>query len=106
MSFKKIKLFDLPVELIASILTEWLKLNEVCLLDSAMNNRKQRLELLNIMKSNITLFDGNYIKSINGNSENISWISLRKLSIKKLIINDLLYIDINDLNDIIKKSPR
>jgi hypothetical protein len=107
MSLKINQLFNIPNEIITSIITEWLCMKELCIFDTSINNKDFRFKLLNLMQSNHSLFNGK-----DGNSTNIkflTWISLREISIRKLIINQSIISTLNNtdmLENILRNSPR
>jgi hypothetical protein len=107
MSFNIDNLFQLlPSDVMINLLTKWLNMRDVCIFDTAICNKKNRLIYLNYLKSNITIFDGIYL---NSNLICSNWIIAREISVKKLKYNSYYTfnaIDINIMKNIIKLSPK
>jgi hypothetical protein len=70
---------DLPIDIIISILTIWLDMIDLCKLDTAINNKKQILFLLNILKSKCQyLMDVHFLKFLNINKTYLKWVAQRQ----------------------------
>lgn len=70
-------LFKLPEYLIGSVVSHWIELQDLTKLDTAVCNKKSRIEFLNILSS--TWFE--FRSETEMNIENAQWISFRKVSV-------------------------
>lgn len=98
---------DLSIDIIIDILTIWLEIKDVCKLDTAMNNKKERVILLNILKSNMSIFNGiqSYIIS-NINNTYLKWIVLREIKIKRLNIRNCYEEKLHEIELILKLNSK
>lgn len=88
-------IFQLPNELVILLFTVWLKMKDVCVFDTSLCDKKQRVRLLNIMKLE-TIFDG-YEENLITKGKYLNWLIIREMSIKKLIIKCTRYISLDEL---------
>ena len=86
MSGTKILLFSLPNSLIENILSHWLDIHDVGMLDTAITNKKHRPEFLlclaKMRNSTVPFFHGLYEHDV----KLLNWMSLRHIELKTLVL--------------------
>lgn len=85
-SFKRL-IDEGGIHIIVNVMSEWINMVDLSNLDSAMCNRELRPEFLNILSSQVTLFNGIDVKKKGKYYMGIRyfvWLRLRDISVKKL----------------------